>query len=266
MECTTGPLGTGIATSVGMAIAGLWQAATFNRPGYDLFDYDVYAIVRRRLPDGRHRRRSRIAGRAPAAVEPVLDLRQQQDHHRGRHRTGLHRGRRRPVHRLRLGRAPRHRRQRPRRAHRRAARVQGRADPPDADHRRQRHRLRRPHQGRHPLRARRTARRRGDPRRETGLRLAARREFLVPDGVREHLADGRVNAAPQLREQWDEAVRPVQRRVPRTRRPAGPDAAPAAARRLGRRHARVPRRPEGCCRPRRQRQGAERGRRRRCRG
>ncbi len=44
VECTTGPLGTGIATSVGMAMAGLWQAATFNRPGYELFDYDVYAI------------------------------------------------------------------------------------------------------------------------------------------------------------------------------------------------------------------------------
>jgi transketolase len=45
VECTTGPLGTGIATSVGMAIAGLWQAATFNRPGFPLFDYDVYAIA-----------------------------------------------------------------------------------------------------------------------------------------------------------------------------------------------------------------------------
>jgi transketolase len=45
VECTTGPLGTGIATSVGMAIAGLWQAATFNRPGYDLFDYHVYALA-----------------------------------------------------------------------------------------------------------------------------------------------------------------------------------------------------------------------------
>ncbi|MCA2258647.1 transketolase [Mycobacterium avium] len=44
VECTTGPLGTGIATTVGMAIAGLWEAATFNRPGYELFDYDVYAL------------------------------------------------------------------------------------------------------------------------------------------------------------------------------------------------------------------------------
>jgi transketolase len=45
VECTTGPLGTGIATSVGMSIAGLWYAATFNRPGYNLFDYDVYALA-----------------------------------------------------------------------------------------------------------------------------------------------------------------------------------------------------------------------------
>jgi transketolase len=45
VECTTGPLGTGIATSVGIAMAGLWYAATFNRPGYDLFDYEVYALA-----------------------------------------------------------------------------------------------------------------------------------------------------------------------------------------------------------------------------
>jgi transketolase len=45
IEVTTGPLGTGIATSVGMAIASKWRAARFNQPGYALFDYDVYSIA-----------------------------------------------------------------------------------------------------------------------------------------------------------------------------------------------------------------------------
>ncbi len=44
VEATTGPLGTGAATSVGMAIAARWMGARFNRPGFDMFDYDVYAL------------------------------------------------------------------------------------------------------------------------------------------------------------------------------------------------------------------------------
>ena len=44
VETTTGPLGQGIATSVGMAIAQRWMASYFNRPGFELFDYDVYAL------------------------------------------------------------------------------------------------------------------------------------------------------------------------------------------------------------------------------
>jgi len=45
IETTTGPLGQGVATSVGMAIAGKWMAAYFNRPGFPMFGYDVYALA-----------------------------------------------------------------------------------------------------------------------------------------------------------------------------------------------------------------------------
>ncbi len=44
VETTTGPLGQGLATSVGMALASRWAAARFNRPGFEMFDFDVYAL------------------------------------------------------------------------------------------------------------------------------------------------------------------------------------------------------------------------------
>lgn len=44
VEATTGPLAQGVAMSVGMAIASRWLAASYNRPGHELFDYNVYAL------------------------------------------------------------------------------------------------------------------------------------------------------------------------------------------------------------------------------
>jgi len=44
VETTTGPLGQGVGNSVGMAIAGQWLASNFNRPGFDLFNFRVYAV------------------------------------------------------------------------------------------------------------------------------------------------------------------------------------------------------------------------------
>lgn len=45
VECTTGPLGQGFGNGVGMAIAAKMLAARFNKPGYDLIDHHIYAIV-----------------------------------------------------------------------------------------------------------------------------------------------------------------------------------------------------------------------------
>src|SRR5580698_5034547 len=44
VETTSGPLGHGVATSVGMAIAGKWLANRFNKPNFELFNYNIYSV------------------------------------------------------------------------------------------------------------------------------------------------------------------------------------------------------------------------------
>lgn len=45
VETTTGPLGQGVANSVGMAMAGKFLASRYNKPGFELFDFNVYAFA-----------------------------------------------------------------------------------------------------------------------------------------------------------------------------------------------------------------------------
>ena len=92
----------------------------------------------------------------------------------------------------------------------------------------------------------------GEPLGEEEIRLTKRyygwpedAKFLVPDGVYEHFKDGIGKRGKELRDAWFAKRRGVQGEVPRPGRPALPDAAPPAARRLGQGPADVPGRRKG---------------------
>ena len=199
VETTTGPLGQGVATSVGMAVASKWQGAHFNRPGFELFDFDTYVICGDGdLMEGVSHEAGSFAGHQRLdnlcwiydsnriSIDGDTEITYEDDVARRFEAYGWNVTTRR-------------RREQLRRDHARARRLQGDRGPPDPDHRRQPHRLRLAAQAGHGRRPRRAARRRGGARDEALLRLA--RGCRVPRPRRGPRALRRGHRRPRRRAQ-----------------------------------------------------------------
>ena len=200
VETTTGPLGQGVATSVGMAIASKWQGARY---GAELFDFDVYAIAGDGcLMEGVSNEAASIAGHLK-----LDNLCWVYDNNHitidGKTQTRLRGRRRRPLHGLRLERHPGRRRQRHRADRHRLRGVQGRGSRPTLLIVDSHIGYGSPHKVDTPAAH-------GEPLGEEEVRETKRAygwpedaQFLVPDGVREHFAVGVGKRGAELRAAWE---------------------------------------------------------------
>ena len=232
VETTTGPLGQGAGNSVGMAIAERWLAAHYNRPGATLFDYNVYALCSDGdLMEGVASEAASIAGHLQLSnlcwiwddntvtIEGHTELAFDEDvaeRFRG-YGWATMSGRRQRLRGLRPG----------------------RRDLPATDDRPTLIMVKSvigygsPHkQG--------TSQGHSDPLGEEEVKLTKEAygwpedaQFLVPDGVPERFAESSARAAASCAAAWDDAVRPLRRRIPGSGRRAASDAAPASCRPAG---------------------------------
>ena len=141
VEATTGPLGQGVATSVGMAIAEAWLANRYNRPDLEIFGYNIYAVCGDGdMMEGVSSEAASLAGHlALDNLCWIYDNNHITIEGNAHHLYGGHRG---PVPGLRVERVAGGRRQRHRSDRARARRLSPDQGSPDLHHSGQPHRLR----------------------------------------------------------------------------------------------------------------------------
>ena len=258
VETTSGPLGQGVATSVGMAIAEKWLAHRYNRPGFEIFDYHVYAVCGDGCMMEGSRLGSGVAGGPPGldnlcwiydnnhiTIEGNTNITFTEDvatRFLGYGWNVLRVGDANDIDRIEHA----------------LEMFQQHEGPPDPHHPGQPHRLRLSEQAGHRRSARRAARRRRDPRHQAQLRMARGRQ-VSGAGWRARALHGRDRrtrrGSPRA---WEQALRGLPGPVPRARDRDRSDAAARASRGMGQEPPRLPGRPERRGRPRGLGQDSER--------
>ena len=221
VETTTGPLGQGISTAVGMALGERMLAARFNKGDHTPVDNHTYFIASDGDLEEGIASRGLLDRRPPRPRQADRLLRRQPHLDRGRHEARLLRGRRQALRGLRLARPEPARGHRARRARApRSTAAQEVTDRPSLI-------IVRTHiapglaeQAGHARRARLAARRGGDPAHQGGLRLPEPRAVLRPRRRARALPRAPSSAAASSRSEWEEAFAAYRERVRRRGRPS----------------------------------------------